>query len=198
MNLSLGNMNESIELLNATTYFDLNTFYDYLNTTLPAKIVYVLLTIITYIVGSTLVLGIIIFERKAGDPQKRNVINRLFSMALINQILFFSLVGGCRFWRIAFGLIDPDVMIWIEGFGYIFCSNFFLFMNQMTIFRYLHIVVWKRVKGLDDEFWAFFLSAGTAGLSCWQYVCEHTPPQVQMHVFKINMEILPGSIGQNR
>ena len=198
MNFSLENMNVSIELSNDTRYFDLNTFFDYLNATLPAKIVYVFLTIITYIIASTLVLGIIIFERKGGDPQKRNVINRLLSMALINQILYCILVGGCRFWRLSFGLIHHDVMIWIEGFGYIFCSNFFLFMNEMTIFRYLHIVVWKRVRGLDDGFWAFFLSAATTGCSCCLYVYEHTPAQVQMHVFRISMEILPGSIGQNR
>ena len=71
-------------------------------------------------------------------------------------------------------------------------------MNEMTILRYLHIIVWKRVRGLDDGFWAFFLSTATIGWSCWQCIFEHTPPHVLMHVFKLSMEILPGSMNDNR
>ena len=152
----------------------------------------------THIFGPILTSGIICFERKGGDPQKRNVINRLFSMALLNQIIFSILVGSCRVWRMIFGLISVDAMFWIDFFGYIFCTNFVLFMNEMTILRYLHIVVWKRVRGLDDGFWAFFLSAATIGWSCWQCVFEHIPPHARMHVFKLSMDTQPSPKEETR
>ena len=186
-------MNGSVELLNATSYHELHIFYDKLYENLPAKIAYLFLVFFACFVGPTLIYGIVLFEGKDGDPQKRNVINRLFSVALINEILFSLLLGSCKVWRMLFGLISSDVMIWIEGFGYIFINNFILFINEITIFRYLHIIVWKRVRGLDDRFWAFFLSAATIGWSCWQCVIEHTPLEVRMHVFKMSMDILPGS-----
>ena len=201
MNISFEKINDSsVEILGNTTskWLQFDHFHSSLYSSLSSKILYSLLLIFTHIVGPILTSGIIYFERKGGDPQKRNVINRLFSMALINQILFSILVGSCRFWRMMFGLISVNVMFWIDCVGYIACINFIFFMNEMTIFRYLHIVVWKRVRGLDDGFWAFFLSAATIGWSCWQCVFEHIPPQAKMHVFKLSMDIQPSSLEEKR
>ena len=89
-------------------------------------------------------------------------------------------------------------MIWIECFGYILCNNVMLFMNEMMILRYLQIIVWKRVKGVNDSFWASFLTTATISWSIWQCVWEHTPPEVEMEVFKMSMEVVPGSKDQKR
>ena len=132
------------------------------------------------------------------NPYKRNIINRLFSMALINAMLLCILTGFCRAWGVIIGLISSDVMFWIECFGYILCNNGMLFANEMTILRYLHIIVWKRVKEQDDEFVAAFLSATPVFISVWQCLCEHTPPEVRMNLFKLSMEVPLELVEQNR
>ena len=198
MNYSSEKMNQSELSLNSTEYLQIDSFHVYLNQHLAAKISYYFLLLVIHILGPILILGIISFERKEGDPQKRNVINRLFSMALINAILLCILIGGCRTWGIMIGLISSNTMFWIEFFGYILCNNVMLFMNEMTILRYLHIIVWKRVKDLDDEFWAFVLSITTFGVSLWQCIYEHTPAEVRMLVFKVNMEYLPETVDEKR
>jgi hypothetical protein len=96
------------------------------------------------------------------------------------------------------GLISCNAMFWIECFGYIICNNVIMFMNQMTILRYLHIIVWKRVKDLDDGFLALMLSNATFGVSIWQCVYEHTPAVVRMLTFKVSMEYLPESTEEKR
>ena len=112
---------------------------------------------ICHIVGPILHLGIIIFETFGGDPQKRNIINRLMSLCCVNLILGTSLTGVCRVWRALFGLIDVQIVTWIDFIGQVFLGSVTFFFNEMTILRYLYIVVWKRVRGFDDRFWTLFL-----------------------------------------
>jgi len=198
MDNSLEKINQSTLHLNSTVYLPLDSFHIYLNEHLEAKISYCILLFFTHIVGPILMSGIISFERKEGDPQKRNVINRLFSMALINAMMFCILVGVCRAWDMMIGLISSNAMFWIECFGYIICNNVMLFMNEMTILRYLHIIVWKRVKDIDDGLWALILSNATFGVSIWQSIFEHSPAEVRMLIFKLSMEYKPGSAEEKR
>ena len=198
MNKPFEKINRSEILFNSTVHLELDSFHTYLNEHLEAKISYYFLLFVTHIFGPILISGIISFERKGGDPQKRNVINRLFSMALTNAVVFCTLIGCCRSWGIMIGLISSNAMFWIECFGYIICNNVIMFMNQMTILRYLHIIVWKRVKDLDDGFLALMLSNATFGVSIWQCVYEHTPAVVRMLTFKVSMEYLPESTEEKR
>lgn len=191
MNISLEETNDSLPLLNVSTDFKLNSLHTYLYGTVPAKIVYFFMLFITHIIGPILVSGIIIFEKYGGDSQKRNVINRLHSMALMNQILLSILLGVCRVWREIFGLIDFNIMLWIESFAYIFCANYILFMNEMTILQYLYIIVWKRIRVLDDGFFAFFLSTLTLCWTCCFAIIDHIPTRLCVHVFKMNTANLP-------
>ena len=130
-------------------------------------------------------MGIIIFEKKGGDPQKRNVLNRLQSMALTNAMLYCIIIGICRLWREIFGLIDFSYIIWVECSVSVFSSNFVFLISEMTIIRYFYIVVWKRVKEIDDEFWACFLNIATTFYSCWMTIMEHIPARVCTYVLKI-------------
>jgi len=191
-------MNDSFLSTNTTTYLQYFHFHEQLYDNIPAKLIYVIILFTIHIIGPILISGIIIFEKNGGDPQKRNVINRLFSRALTNVILFTIVVGCSRVCREVFGLLDFNVMLIFECIGYVSLSNVIMFFNEMTIIKYLHIIVWKRVKGINDEFWALFLSAITMSWSFWQCIQEHIPNQMRMHVFKISSANFPGPIADER
>ena len=196
--ISLENIVKATILPNATTNIELHNYHDDLFQSIPAKISYYVFVFITHVIGPTLMAGIISFEKWGGDSQKRNVINRLFSYALANLLVFTCLIGICRMWRDSVGVIDSKIMIWIECFGYISVTNFLLFTNQMAVLKYLYIVVWKRVKELDDGFWGFYLSTVTVCWSSFQCVIEHTPFEVRMRPFKLNVGNSTGSIVNER
>ena len=184
MNISLHNL--SIEIVSISTNTQLERLHDYLYGSVPCKIVYVLLLVLTHVLGPLALVGIIAYEKRGGDPQKRNIINRLQTIGLTNQIIFSTLIGLVRVWREIFGLIDFDAMIWIECFCYIAGLNFLLLFNEMTIIQFMYIVVWKRVKEINDEFWAFFLSLTTTSVSCWIAIVEHTPNKIYLYPLKLH------------
>ena len=198
MNQSLDLTNYSLSNLNVSTDDELQRYHEYMYGTLSAKIGYVLMLLIAHIIAPILILGIIIFEMKGGDPQKRNILNRLQSMALTNAILYCVVVGLCRFWRELFGLIDFSFMIWVECFVNIFSINFVFLFTEMTIIQYLHIVVWKRVKEIDDEFWSFLLNIATTSWSLWITLCEHIPSRMYTYVLKIMTADIPESLDSIR
>ena len=141
-------------------------------------------------IGPILMLGIVLFEINGGDSQKRNIINRLQSIALINLITFTCILGGCKIWRQTVGLIPYNTMKILESVGYVICTNIILLMDEMTILKYLHIIVWKRVKGLNDEFMAFFCALTTLVWSLTITFIDHHPLAMQngtMHLFQFKM-----------
>ena len=141
-------------------------------------------------IGPILMLGIVLFEINGGDSQKRNIINRLQSIALINLITFTCILGGCKIWRQAVGLIPFNTMKILERVGYVICTNIILLMDEMTILKYLHIIVWKRVKGLNDEFMAFFCALTTLVWSLTITFIDHHPLAMQngtMHLYQFKM-----------
>ena len=184
MNISLHN--SSIEIINISTNTQLERLHDYLYGSVPCKIVYILLLLLTHILGPLSLAGIIAYEKRGGDPQKRNIINRLQTIGLTNQIIFSTLIGLVRVWREFFGLIDLNIMIWIECFSYIAALNFLLLFNEMTVIQVMYIVVWKRVKEINDEFWAFFLSITTTCFSCWMTTAEHISYTLYLFPLKLH------------
>ena len=140
---------------------------------------------VVHIIGPILISGMIAFESFGGDPQKRNVINRLLSLCWANQIMFSLLLGSCRIWRDIFGLIDIRIMTWIEGFAKIFGVAIILFYDEMTILRFLYIVVWKRVIVFDDKFWTLYLSMLTY-LWCFCFITiNKQSSSVNMYLFQL-------------
>ena len=95
-------------------------------------------------------------------------------------------------------MIRFDIMIWVEFFGYVARNNLILFLNEMMLIKYLNIIVWKRVKGLNDSFWECFLSSATLAWSCWQFVHEHVPFEMKLYVFKISSKNFPEAVGNYR
>ena len=104
MNVLLHNF--SIEILNVSTNMQLERLHDSLYGSVPCKIIYIFLLVLTHILGPLALVGIIAYEKRGGDPQKRNIINRLQTIGLTNQIIFSTLIGLVRVWREIFGLID--------------------------------------------------------------------------------------------
>ena len=184
MNISLHNY--SFEIVSVSTNTELERLYDYMYGSMICKISYILLLLLTHILGPLLLLGIIAFEKRGGDPQKRNIINRLQSIGISSHIIFTITIGLIRSWRGIFGLIDFDVMIWIECLAYTALLNCILIINEMTIIQFMYIIVWKRVKGIDDEFWALFLSLATTSVSCWMSIVEHLPDKLYIIPLKLN------------
>ena len=184
MNISLHNY--SIEIVSVSTNTELERLFAYMYGSMICKTSYILLLILTHILGPLLLLGIIAFEKRGGDPQKRNIINRLQSIGISSHIIFTIIIGLIRSWRGIFGLIDFDVMIWIECLAYTALSNCILIFDEMAIIQFMYIIVWKRVKGVDDEFWALFLSLATASVSCWMSIVEHLPDKLYIIPLKLN------------
>ena len=102
--------------LNISTDDDLQKYHQYMYGTLSSRIGYYIMLFVAHVIAPILLLGIIIFEKKGGDPQKRNLLNRLQSMALTNAMLYCIVIGVCRLWREIFGLINFSYIIWVELF----------------------------------------------------------------------------------
>ena len=184
MNISLHNY--SIEIVSVSTNTELERLFAYMYGSMICKTSYILLLLLTHILGPLFLLGIIAFEKRGGDPQKRNIINRLQSIGISSHIIFTITIGLIRSWRGIFGLIDFDVMIWIECLAYTALSNCILIFDEMAIIQFMYIIVWKRVKGIDDEFWALFLSLATASVSFWMSIVEHLPDKLYIIPMKLN------------
>ena len=151
-----------------------------------AKIAQITLYIINHIISPILFAGIIAYEKYGGDPQKRNIISRLQSIGIANIIINIEIHGMVRLWREIFGLIDFDVMIWVECFFCVSVCNAVFFFSEMSVLQTLYIVVWKRVKAINDEFCAHFIIITTNVLSFWVVLVDHTPhrmivPNLKMH-----------------
>ena len=174
---------------NSTDFF-LNKLNNDLYGSTEAKIGFGFMMGINHVIGPILVLGIVLFETNGGDSQKRNIINRLQSIALINLMIFTFLLGGCKIWRQAVGLIQFNTMKILESVGYVICINIILLMDEMTILKYLHIIVWKRVKGLNDGFLAFFCALTTLLWSLTVTFVDHLPFAMQngtMHLYQFKI-----------
>ena len=184
MNVFLHNF--SIEILNVSTNMQLERLHDSLYGSVLCKIIYIFLLVLTHVLGPLAVVGIIAYEKRSGDPKKRNIINRLQTFGLTNQIIFSTILGLVRVWREIFGLIDFEIMIRIECLSYIAGLNFLFLFNEMTVIQVMYIVVWKRVKEINDEFWAFFLSLTTTCISCCITTVEHISNRIYIFPLKLH------------
>ena len=178
-------MNLSIEIaialttsMNLSTNTKLEIYYDKLFGNPTAKFAQIVFLTLTYLIGPILLSGIIAYEKYGGDPQKRNIINRLQSLGVASIIMGSIIHGTVFILRELFGLIDFDVMIWIECLFCMFCCNALLFFAEMSVFHLLYIVIWKRVRVIYDEFWACFLSTSTSLISFWVVLVDHIPQRM--------------------
>ena len=185
-------MNLSIEIaialtrsMNLSTNTKLEIYYEELFGNPTAKFAQIVFLTLTYLIGPILLSGIIAYEKYGGDPQKRNIINRLQTLGVASIIMGSVIHGIVIILRELFGLIDFDVMIWIECLFCMFCCNALLFFAEMSVFHLLYIVVWKRVKVINDEFWACFLSTSTSLISFWVVLVDHIPQRMFIPILMV-------------
>ena len=186
MNISLEEASGLTKSLNISFNTELERFHEELYGGPTASLSYMLLLVANHIIGPILLGGIIAYQRYGGDPQKRNIINRLQSFGLTNLIMCTTIQGIERMAREIFGLIDFDVMIWVECLLCIFLCNAILFFSEMSVLQFLYIVVWKRVKALNDEFWACFVIGTTNAVSIWVVLVDHTPHRMILMNFMLH------------
>ena len=175
-----------ITIRNVSTNTKLEALHEKLYGSPATSFLYVLILIINHIIGTLLLGGIIAYEWYGGDPQKRNIINRLQSLGLVNLIMSSTILGIVRVVREIVGLIDFDFMFWTECLFCMCVCNTILFFTQMSVFQFLYIVVWKRVKGLNDEFWAAFLIGTTYVMSFWVVLVDHISRKMFVGVLMVH------------
>ena len=115
-------------------------------------------------------LGIVIFEIFGGDSQKRTILNRLLSACLINAAISFIGLGIMRTIRDAIGVFDYNLGLILRLCLRFFVNSGYIFYNILTIFRYLFIVVWKRMRGVQDKFWSYFICFSVWTFEMW-HIC---------------------------
>ena len=178
MNISLEEENCSLTMSSVDANTTSENYNDSLYGSTLAKAARTFLLFIQHVVGPILIFGIIAYEKKSGDPQKRNIINRLQSLLFGNMILINVILSVWKIFIEIFGLRSFSVIFWLECFINIAFFNVFLLFAEITTIQFMYFVVWKRVKEINDEFWSKYLKNTTTLMSCWLVLFEHTPPRV--------------------
>ena len=178
---------------NLTSVLDENSelFYSHLYGTAEEKVILYVTLFHTSVIGPILCFGIVLFEMFGGDSQKRTIVNMILSATLCNLGIVGVIMGILRGMRDIFGLLEfqdfvAGVLI-LQGF---FKVSLFIFYTLLTITRYLFIVVWKRMRGVEDKFWGAFLTSATYLMSllmvCFT-ICGGFTPQT-VHFIKLYKE----------
>ena len=186
MNISLEENFGQLTILSVSSNTRLERRHEYLYGSPSAKIAQFFLMFINQVVGTILLAGIIAYEKRGGDPQKRNIINRLQSILFENMIVVKTVIGIGKLSREIFGLIDFSVMIWLEFVIGIALYNITLIFIEIAVIQFMYIVVWKRMKQINDEFWSFYLNVTTSCLSFWLVLFDHLPPRLYSYMAKMN------------
>ena len=193
MNISLEGSMGQLTILSVSANTRLERRHEYLYGSPSAKIAQFFLMFINQVVGTILLAGIIAYEKRGGDPQKRNIINRLQSILFENMIVVKTVIGIGKLSREIFGLIDFSVMIWLEFVIGIALYNITLIFIEIAVIQFMYIVVWKRMKQINDEFWSFYLNVTTSCLSSWLVLFDHSPPRLYSYIAKMNTKNLEES-----
>ena len=161
-------------------YLRNEVLYDFLYGDIEGKIILYITIFLITIIGPILIFGIVVFETFGGDSQKRTIINRLLSGLLMNCALLGIIIGVSRIIRDGYGLIDPQLEICIRSAPrMIMIIAAYLYYFSLTIWRYLFIVVWKRMRGVQDEFFSIFITKTIYVFSIWltmTRICLGFPP----------------------
>ena len=162
--------------------------YSYLYGNVEQKIILYVTLFLTSVIGPILCFGIIIFEKFGGDSQKRPVVNMILSAALLNFSMMGVMMGILRVTRDIFGILDFHyVVIIILLIQRVFKFAVVIFYTLLTITQYLHVVIWKRMRGVKDKFWWAFLNSSTYLVSfmvvCFTICGGITPHRIDFITF---------------
>ena len=140
---------------------DSNAVYAYLYGDVTSYIMYYAVIVVSVIVVPLLCISIVLYERFGADTQKRTILNRILSCTLSNIAILSFFWGLLRILRDALGLLPPLPITWLHFFTKSIAYSTILFTSELAMFRFLFIVVWKRMKAINDEFWMSVLAMST-------------------------------------
>ena len=132
--------NQTLVLASPT---DQNDIYEYIYGDLPSRASYYAIIFLVVTVGTFLSLTIVIYEQFGADPMKRTIINRLYSLVFSNLAVNFWIWGTLRILRDIYGLLPSQKMTWVFCIAQSIALSSFLFTTELTILRYLYIVIWR-------------------------------------------------------
>ena len=162
------NLNIS-ETFNRKTDLILIDIYQYLyGDTLSCTLYYVVLVSIL-LVGPLLCLTIVFYEHFGLDRQKRTILNRLSSHIFSNIAINSFIWSLLRILRDNIGLLKHQVITPVALFSAGIWLSSTLFITELTVFRFLYIVVWKRLKAINDDFWNCILVLSNVLIAI--YIC---------------------------
>ena len=149
---------------------DINNYiYEYVYGHVVLKICYFVVRVVILTVGPFLSSTIVYYEHYGADSQKRTILNRLCSVIYINIALHSVIYSILRILRDIFGLLPSGLVTPVILFLQELRFSGVLFATELACFRFLYIVIWKRMKVINDEFWMRVLSMSTH-LIC-TYMC---------------------------
>ena len=145
--------------------------YEYMYGGIQGQLILYSSTFLFSFVGPILMFGIVIFEMFGGDSQKRTIVNRLLSAVLVNTAMWSILIGITTIARSTIGLMDYDLALFLRLLAMFLRISISIFYDFLMISRFLFIVVWKRMRGVQDKFWMLFLVITTYVVSFWIVGC---------------------------
>ena len=152
---------------------DSNAIYEYLYGDVTSYIMYYAVIVVSVIVVPLLCISIVLYERFGADTQKRTILNRILSFILLNVTILSLFWGVLRIVRDSIGLLPSGSVTWLFFFWKSIGHSTLLFASELAIFRFLFIVVWKRMKAINDEFWMCVLAMSTYVIAFYTLLTEY-------------------------
>ena len=153
--------------------------YEYLyKANFASSLFYYILLLIILIFGPFLCVTIVVYENFGSDRQKRTIINRLSSHVFSNIAINSFIWSILRIIRDNVGLLSHSLAASINSISAVVWISSTFFITELVIFRFLYIVVWRRMKEINDEFWHYILLLSNILISITfavgNYICGNT------------------------
>ena len=162
--------------INGSTHTEMphtsNIIYGYLYGDVVPRISYYVVLALILFMGTLISIAIVLYEHFGADSQKRTIINRLCSLIFSNIAINSCIWTILRILRDILGLLPTPITTWAFFVYKTISVSTILFATELTIFRFLYIVIWKRMKTINDEFWIRVLAMSTYFIA--SYVCLGT------------------------
>ena len=146
------NMNESVKSNQESSDFFAAAYENG-----PLKAFAIITTVLCVIFLASSGYGMIWYERYGSD-KKRNLINRLFSSVCWTGIQFYVLVLPLEIGRHIFGPMPEFICLFQLIHKNMITTQCVLFINGVSISRYLFVFYLKNPSDFKDEFWHSFLN----------------------------------------
>ena len=152
-------MNESSRFDNFTEPSEV--LYEYLYGDPFSRIVYYFWIALVLLLGPLACTTIVLYERFGADSQKRTIINRLSSLFFTNIAIQSIIWSILRILRDSVGLLPTHLITPVILVSVSIKLSSLLFITEFTVLRFMYIVVWKRMRTINDDFWSMVLAIST-------------------------------------